>query len=171
MKKNILVIAVVLVGLIIAGVLMMRNVDQNEAKIACLDLNRVFKEYDKTKDYDSKLTAKKNSYVAERDSRIAEFNNFKKMFDGLSDKQKASQQAELEAKAKELRDFISQNEGELGKEVNTKRAEVLKEIKGVAGEYAKKNKITAVFANENMIYQDDRIDITDPIIKMLNEKK
>ena len=38
-------------------------------------------------------------------------------------------------------------------------------------EYAKKNKITAVFASEIMIYQDKAIDITDKILAMLNKKR
>lgn len=166
MKKISLIVFIVFIGLFI-----LTGSAYAQCRIAYLDLNRVFNEYNKTKDYDKKLTLKKNSYISERDKKIKEFNSLKDKFESLKDKEKESRKAALEAKALALKNYINEKEGGLKKEVDAKRIEVLKEIKDTVGNYAQKNNISAVFISEILIYQDKAIDITDKILTILNTRK
>src|SRR3989339_2273666 len=123
MKK----LTVVLCGVFLS-LFILTGLAQAEDQFAYIDLSRTFNEYSKTKDYDKKLTDKENSYIAERDKKLGEFNTLKDKFALLSDKDKESKKAELESKAKALKDFITQREGDLRKDQEDKMKDILKDI-------------------------------------------
>ena len=103
MKKLVLVVAAALLGMfVVSGSVYAQD------KLAYIDLSRAFSEYNKTKDYDKKLTEKENGYVSERDKKVGEFNALRDKFALLSDKDKEAKKGELESKAKTLKDFVTQ---------------------------------------------------------------
>ena len=140
-------------------------------KIAYIDLSKTFSEYNKTKDYDKKLTDKENVYVSERDKKLGEFNAFKDKFALLSDKDKESKKGEFESKAKALKDFVNQKEAELRKDQEDRMKEILKDIQDAVKEYSEKSGITLVLNDRVLVYQTKSMDITSDVIKILNKKK
>lgn len=140
-------------------------------KLAYINLARAFSEYSKTKDFDKSLTDKENSYAAERDKKLGELNSLKDKFNLLSDKEKDAKKAELENKAKAIKDFIAQKEGDLRKEQEDKMKEVLKDIETAVKAYAEKEGYSMVFNDRVLVYQAKTMDITDKIIEILNKKK
>ena len=58
---------------ILTAILFLTGSLQAAEKLAYIDLSRTFNEYNKTKDYDKKLTDKESSYISERDKRVGEF--------------------------------------------------------------------------------------------------
>ncbi len=140
-------------------------------KFAYIDLSRAFSEYSKTKDYDKKLTDKENTFVAERDKRVNEFNALRDKFALLSDKDKEAKKGELESKAKSLKDFLTQKEEELRKEQEEKMKEILKDIQDAVKSHAEKSGITMVFNDRVLVYQTKSMDITGNVIEILNKKK
>jgi len=146
-------------------------VAQAADKFAYIDLSRSFSEYSKTKDYIKKLTEKENSYISERDKKLGEVNALKDKFALLSDKDKDSKKSELEAKAKSLKDFVAQREGDLRKEQEEKMKEILKDIQDAVKAYAEKSGITMVFNDRVLVYQNKSMDITNNIIEILNKKQ
>ncbi|PIP19677.1 MAG: hypothetical protein COT38_03530 [Candidatus Omnitrophica bacterium CG08_land_8_20_14_0_20_41_16] len=166
MKK----LAVVLCGAFLS-LFVLTGVAQAADKFAYIDLSRSFSEYSKTKDYDKKLTEKENSYISERDKKLGEVNALKDKFALLSDKDKDSKKSELEAKAKSLKDFVAQREGDLRKEQEEKMKEILKDIQDAVKAYAEKSGITMVFNDRVLVYQNKSMDITNNIIEILNKKQ
>ena len=166
MKK----LAVVLCGAFLS-LFVLTGVAQAADKFAYIDLSRSFSEYSKTKDYIKKLTEKENSYISERDKKLGEVNALKDKFALLSDKDKDSKKSELEAKAKSLKDFVAQREGDLRKEQEEKMKEILKDIQDAVKAYAEKSGITMVFNDRVLVYQNKSMDITNNIIEILNKKQ
>lgn len=156
---------------IFLSVFILTGAAQAADKLAFINLARAFSEYSKTKDFDKSLTDKENSYTAERDKKINELNSLKDKFNLLSDKEKEAKKGELENKAKAIKDFINQREGDLRKEQEEKMKEVLKDIEGTVKAYALKEGYTLVFNDRVLVYQTKSMDITDPIIAILNKKK
>ena len=140
-------------------------------KFAYIDLSRTFSEYNKTKDYDKKLTDKENNYIAERDKKLGEFNTYKDKFALLSDKDKNSKKGEFESKAKVLKDFVTQKEAELRKDQEDKMKDILKDIQDAVKDYSEKSGITFVLNDRVLVYQTKSMDITDEVIKILNKKR
>jgi len=166
MKKLLVVLCgVLLAAFVLTGVALAAD------KLAYINLSRAFNEYSKTKDYDKALTEKETSYTAERDKKIGELNSLKDKINLLSDKEKEAKKADFEAKAKTVKDFITQRETELRKEQEDKMKEILKDIEEAVKTYAEKDGITMVFNDRVLVYQNKTMDITDKIIEMLNKKK
>ncbi|MBM3243591.1 MAG: OmpH family outer membrane protein [Candidatus Omnitrophica bacterium] len=166
MKKLALVLAVAFIGTIIfTGMVFAQD------KLAYIDLSRAFSEYNKTKDYDKKLTDKENSYITERDKRVGEFNTLKDKFALLSEAEKDKKKGELENKAKSLRDFITQREEELRKDQEERMKEILKDIQDAVKAHSEKSGITIVFNDRVLVYQNKTMDITDSVIAILNKKR
>lgn len=166
MKKLVLVLAAALLGMF-----MVTGSVYAQDKLAYVDLSRAFSEYNKTKDYDKKLTDKENSYVSERDKKVGEFNTLRDKFALLSDKDKEAKKGELEAKAKALKDFVTQREEDLRKEQEEKMKEILQDIQDAVKSYSEKSGITFVFNDRVLVYQTKSMDITDNIIAILNKKR
>ena len=166
MKKLVLVVAAALLGMfVVSGSVYAQD------KLAYIDLSRAFSEYNKTKDYDKKLTEKENSYVSERDKKVGEFNTLRDKFALLSDKDKEAKKGELESKAKVLKDFVTQKEEDLRKEQEEKMKEILKDIQDAVKSYSEKSGITIVFNDRVLVYQNNSMDITDSVIAILNKKR
>lgn len=140
-------------------------------KFAYIDLSRSFSEYYKTKDYDKKLTEKEDSYIAEKDKKLGEFNALKDKIALLSEKEQASKKAELAAKAKSLKEFVTSKEEVLRKEQEEKMKEILKDIQDAVKEYSQKSGITMVFNDRVLVFQIKSMDITSDVIAILNKKK
>ncbi|MDD5567989.1 MAG: OmpH family outer membrane protein [Candidatus Omnitrophica bacterium] len=166
MKK----LLVVLCGVLLS-VFVLMGAAQAADKIAFINLARAFSEYSKTKGFDKTLTEKEKNYTAERDKKLNEFNALKDKFSILSDKEKEAKKGELENKAKAIKDFISQREGELRKEQEDKMKEVLKDIESTVKSYAEKEGYSMVFNDRVLVYQGKNLDITDKIVGILNKKK
>ncbi|MFA5310808.1 MAG: OmpH family outer membrane protein [Candidatus Omnitrophota bacterium] len=166
MRKLVLVLAAALLGMFIVT-----NSVYAQDKLAYIDLSRSFSEYNKTKDYDKKLTDQENSYVSERDKKVGEFNALKDKFALLSDKEKEAKKGELESKAKVLKDFVTQKEEDLRKQQEEKMKEILKDIQDAVKSYSEKSGITFVFNDRVLVYQTKSMDITDDIIAILNKKR
>jgi Skp family chaperone for outer membrane proteins len=166
MRKLTVFLVVLLVGIFLtSGVVFAAD------KLACIDLSRAFSEYNKTKDYDKKLTDKEKAFVAERDKKVNEFNAFRDKFTLLSDKEKEAKKAEFESKAKVLKDFLTQKEEELRKEQEEKMKEILNDIQDAVKAHAEKSGVTLVFNDRVLVYQAKVMDITDSVIEILNKKK
>jgi Skp family chaperone for outer membrane proteins len=166
MKKS----AVLFCGILLA-IFILTGAAQAADKLAYIDLSKTFSEYNKTKDFDKKLTDKESAYITERDKKLGDFNALKDKYALLSDKEKDAKKNELESKAKSLKDFITQKEGDLRKEQEEKMKEILNDIQAAVKDYSEKNGITLVFNDRVLVYQLKALEITDEVIAILNKKK
>jgi len=153
----------------VASVFLVIGVAQAADKLAYIDLSRIFSEYGKTKDYDKVLTDKEESYTAERDKKVSEIKQFQDKLSLLSDKEKEAKKSELETKIKSLQEFDRQKQTDLRKDQDEKMKEILKDIEEAVKQYAAKEGYTMVFNDRVLVYQDKNLDITAPVMAILNK--
>jgi len=165
MKKITSVLAVALV----AGSLFAAHEARADQKIGYVDLARVFDEYQKTKDFDKTLETKGNEKQADRDKMV---NDIKKMRDEaelLSAKAKDDKQAAIDEKIKALQEYDRITRDGLRKERDTMVQDILKEIEGVIQTYGKSQSYSFIFNDRVLVYKGEGSDLTDQVIKALND--
>ena len=161
-----LVIMAFFASLCLAAVNMARAA---EGKIVFMDLGKVFDEYNKTKDLDKQLAAKSNAKQAERDKMVAEIKKMKDDLDLSADKDKAKKQAAVEEKLRKLQDSDKESRDALRKDRDDMARTILKEIKDVIDEVAKKEGYAYILDSRAVLVGGDANNLTDRIIKILND--
>ncbi|MGE5197303.1 MAG: OmpH family outer membrane protein [Deltaproteobacteria bacterium] len=138
-------------------------------KLAYVDLSRTFSEYTKTKDYDKVLADKQNAYTTERDKKVNEIKQMQDKMNLLSEKEKEAKKPDLEKKVSDLQEFDRLKQTDLRKEQDDKMKDILKDIEDAVKQYSEKEGYTMVFNDRVLVYQNKSMDITDPIIAILNK--
>src|SRR6476661_6872010 len=166
---------------------------QGTLKVGTVDMNRAFKEYNKTKDAEAKINEAKNSAKKEYDERadaykkaLDEINNLNKQLDSnaLSADAKSAKAKERDDKIsniknmeREINDFRQTRERQLQEQALRMREGIVKEITDVVMEKVKTNNLDLVFDKSGMsingvpvlMYSHDNIDFTNDIIAVLNK--
>lgn len=166
---------------------------QGALKVGTVDMNRAFKEYNKTKDAEAKINEAKNAAKKEYDERAE---GYKKALDEIN---KLNQQLEApalsadakSAKAKErdekissikkmeqeINEFRQTRERQLQEQALRMREGIVKEITDIVLDRVKVNNLDLVFDKSGMslngvpllMYSKDGMEFTDDIIAVLNK--
>ena len=166
--RKIIVLAIVSLGLILSSNIYAQ--DKSE-KIAFVDLSRVFDEYKKTEKYDKELEKKGKAKVGEREKKIKEIKGLQDKLSVQSKEGKDKTQGKIDEKLRLLQEFDSALQRDLRIERDDMLKEILQEIEKSIREYAEKNSYTFILNDRILLYGSKTSDITDDIIKMLNEKQ
>ena len=187
MKKLILAAAVVLASALPGGAF------AQGMKVGTIDMNRAFKEYNKTKDAETKINDAKNAAKKEYDDRA---DSYKKALDEIN---KLNQQLEapaLSADAKsqkskdrdekiasiknmerEINEFRQTREKQLQEQAVRMRDGIVKEITDVVMTKVKADNMDLVFDNSGVslngvptvMFAKDNMDFTTDVITQLNK--
>jgi outer membrane protein len=163
-------------------------------KIGTVDMQRAFKEYNKTKDAESKVNDAKNAAKKEFDDRtdsykkaLDEINKLNQQLDApaLSADAKAQKAKERDEKIaniknmeREINEFRQTREQQLQQQAMRMREGIVKEITEVVLERVKTNGMDLVFDKSGLsqnfvpvvLYSKDSADFTTEIITALNKK-
>jgi outer membrane protein len=166
---------------------------QGTLKIGTVDMQRAFKEYNKTKEAEAKINDAKNAARKEYDDRAQDY---KKALDEINNLNKQLESAALSADKKtqtakdrddkiskiknmerEISDFRQTRERQLQEQLMRMREGIVKEITDVVMEKVKANSLDLVFDKSGMsingvpvlMYSHDNIDFTNDIITVLNK--
>ncbi len=166
---------------------------QGAMKIGTVDMQRAFKEYNKTKDAELKINDAKNAAKKEYDDRaeaykkaLDEINNLNKQLESpalSADKKTATAKerddkiANIKNMEREISDFRQTRERQLQEQLMRVREGIVKEITDVVMEKVKANNLDLVFDKSGMsingvpvlMYSHDNIDFTNDIIAVLNK--
>lgn len=141
-----------------------------ELKIGYIDISRAFDEYTRTKETDAALEKKGMEKEVQREKMVNEIKKIKEELDLASDKLKADKQKLLDEKIKVLQEYDQAAREDLRKERDSLVREILKEIDGVIQEFGKKEGFTLIFDDRVLLYKEKSLDLSDRIIKILNER-
>jgi outer membrane protein len=185
MKK----ILITVLGLIMA----LPIASYGQAKIATVDMNRAFKEYNKTKDAETKINDAKNAAKKEYDDRadaykkaLDEINNLNKQLDSSAlsadaktklAKDRDDKIANIKNMEREINEFRQTRERQLQEQALRMREGIVKEITDVVMEKVKSNNIDFVFDKSGMslngvpllMYAKDNVDFTNDVVAVLNK--
>ena len=166
---------------------------QGTMKIGTVDMQRAFKEYNKTKEAEVKINDAKNSAKKEYDDRaeaykkaLDEINNLNKQLESpalsadkktQTAKERDDKIANIKNMEREISDFRQTRERQLQEQLMRVREGIVKEITGVVMEKVKANHFDLVFDKSGMsingvpfmLYAPDNVDFTNDIIAVLNK--
>src|SRR5881409_3975423 len=166
---------------------------QGTLKIGTVDMQRAFKDYNKTKEAEAKINDAKNSAKKEYDDRaeaykksLDEINNLNKQLESSalsSDKKtqiakdRDDKIANIKNMEREIGDFRQTRERQLQEQLMRVREGIVKEITDVVIEKVKANNLDLVFDKSGMsingvpflLYSHDNIDFTNDVIAVLNK--
>ena len=140
-----------------------------ETKWAYLDLSKVFDNYERTKEYDTTLEAQHSAYEKERNVKIDKLKEAQNKLDLLKPEEKDKAQKDLEQMRNELAEYDQQKRTDLNKQRDEKIREILLEIEKVVSDYAKKEKYDLILNDRVLIYGNQTMDVSEPVLKLLNE--
>ncbi len=162
-------------------------------KIGTIDMNRAFKEYNKTKDAENKINEAKNAAKKEYDDRadaykkaLDEINKLNQQLDApaLSADAKTAKAKERDDKIaniknmeREINEFRQTRERQLQEQALRMREGIVKEITDVVMERVKANNLDLVFDKSGMslngvpllLYSRDAVEFTNDIVTALNK--
>ncbi len=187
MKKSLSILFALMLGfpLVVFG--------QGTMKIGTVDMQRAFKEYNKTKEAEAKINDAKNAARKEYDDRaqdykkaLDEINNLNKQLESpaLSADKKTQTAKERDDKIskiknmeREISDFRQTRERQLQEQLMRMREGIVKEITDVVMEKVKANNLDLVFDKSGMsingvpvvMYSHDNVDFTNDVIAVLNK--
>ncbi len=166
---------------------------QGTLKIGTVDMNRTFREYNKTKDAEAKINDAKNQAKKEYDERA---DSYKKALDDINNLNKQLEAPALSADAKaakakerddkisniknmerEITEFRQTRERQLQEQALRMREGIVKEISDVVMEKVKASNLDLVFDKSGnslngvpvLMYSRDSVDFTNDVIAVLNK--
>jgi len=166
---------------------------QGTLKIGTVDMNRTFREYNKTKDAEAKINDAKNQAKKEYDERadsykkaLDDINNLNKQLESpaLSADKKASMAKERDDKIsniknmeREITEFRQTRERQLQEQALRMREGIVKEITDVVMDKVKASSLDLVFDKSGnslngvpvLMYSRDSVDFTNDVIGVLNK--
>jgi outer membrane protein len=162
-------------------------------KIGTVDMNRAFKEFNKTKDAEAKINEAKNQAKKEYDDRadaykkaLDDVNSLNKQLDSpaLSAEKKAQTAKERDDKIaniknmeREITEFRQTRERQLQEQALRMREGIVKEITDVVMQKVKADNLDFVFDKSGMslngvpllMYSKDNVDFTNDVVAVLNK--
>jgi outer membrane protein len=166
---------------------------QGALKIGTIDMNRAFKEYNKTKDAEAKINDAKNAAKKEYDERadsykkaLDEINNLNKQLDSSAlsadaktklAKDRDDKIANIKNMEREINEFRQTRERQLQEQALRMREGIVKEITDVVMDKVKSSSLDLVFDKSGMslngvplvMYSRDNFDFTNDVVTVLNK--
>ncbi len=155
----------------LAGFSSAAQTSTGELKIGYVNLPKVFDGYERTKASDADLEKKGSQKEAELQSRLNELKKMREGLELLNDKAKDARAREIEQKTDELQRFRTNTARDLRRERDQIAGEILQDIQQVVETYAKANGYTLVLNEKALLYSQPTFDVTDEILKGLNNRK
>lgn len=140
-----------------------------EGKVGFVDLSRIFNEYKRTKEYDAVLEKESTAFQEERNKMIEKVRDAQSKLALLKEDEKQKMQEDIDKQKQALLDFSRAKGTDLTKKRDEKVREILLEIEKIVSDYSKKEGFTLVFNDRVLIYGDQQLNITDTVIKLLND--
>jgi outer membrane protein len=187
MKKSLLILSALTLAAPMAAFA------QGTGKIGTVDMQRAFKDYNKTKDAELKINEAKNAAKKEYDDRaeaykkaLDEINNLNKQLEspalsadkktGMA-KERDDKIANIKSMEREINDFRQTRERQLQEQLVRMREGIVKEITDVVIEKVKAKNLDFVFDKTGMsmsgvnvvLYAPENVDFTNEIIETLNK--
>jgi Skp family chaperone for outer membrane proteins len=139
-------------------------------KYACVDVAKVFDQYQKTKDNDKLLQEAGKKKEKERDVLVNEIRQMKDELLLLSDEAKEKKREALQAQVKKLSDFDQNTRQGLGEQRNQVVQGIFKDIDNTVQRYGERKGLELIFNERALLYHHTKLDITQEILNELNKE-
>ncbi len=145
----------------------------SESKFGTVDMQKILLLSDAGKDAKVQLALKAAKYEAEKNIKEDDLKKLKGELEKqsvlLSEVARGAKEKDYQQKLKEYQRFLKDAQDDLQAKNDEYTNRIVEEIVRVVQEYGRKNAYTFIFVkNESMIFMDDRVDLTDELLKQFN---
>ncbi len=158
-----------LLGILVVGIMLSSSVHAKELKMGYVDLSRLFDNYTKTKEFDAQLQKQGEAFTKERDGMIAKIRDAQGKLALLKEDEKNKLNDSIEKQKADLIEYDKQKRTELAKQRDEKVREILLEIEKIVSDLAKKEGYDYILNDRVLVYGDQTQNITDKVLKTLND--
>ena len=162
--------------LIAIGAVAISLISCNQEKTAYVDTTKVIQDYQEMKDVESKFESRRDSLTqlitGPQQQFQQEVQEYQQKMNSMSASQRQAKEQELQQKGQRLQQQQQMIGQQLRNDSDTAIDGVVEKVKDFVAEYGKENGYTYIFgSNEsaNIMYAKEGLDITDEILKELNE--
>ena len=144
-----------------------------DAKLGTVDMQKVLLLSDAGKDAKEQLSLRAAKYEAEKNVKEDELKRLKGELEKqsvlLSENARGAKEKDYQQKLKEYQRFLKDAQDDLQAKNDEFTNKIVDEIVKLVQEYGKKSGYTLIFVkNESMIFMDDKVDLTDELLKQFN---
>tara|TARA_B100000315_G_C14518789_1_gene560523 strand:+ start:66 stop:578 length:513 start_codon:yes stop_codon:yes gene_type:complete len=164
--KKIIVSLVVLLGAL--GILL-PTAYSKDLKIGYVDILKVFNDYEKTEEYDSKLEEKKGGIESKLETKKGEIEKIQKKLSLLKEDEKKKEEEKIEKEVREYRELERKAYIDIKKERDDKMKEIFDDVTKIIETYAKKHKYDLIVDKTAVHYGKKVMDLTSEILKIANK--
>jgi len=145
-----------------------------ELKIGVVDVEKIYSEYEKAKQAREEIQGKRTEKQVELSKKQAELKRLVDEYNAKKDKMKETEMKDYEKKINdlttEINTFVRLTNQQLIDENRKKMQVLLNDIAKVIQDYATKNGYDLIVDKKSLPYFSNTFDISEEIIKILNEK-
>ncbi len=141
-----------------------------ELKVGYVDLRRAFYEYQKAKDLETQLSSLTGDRQDERNKKVDEVTRLRDELALLAGEAKAKKEKEIEEKLAKLQEYDKEIRQELLTKKNDMFREVIEDIQKVVESIGQAEGYDYVFDSRNIMYSKETYDLTNEVLKKLNNK-
>ena len=144
-----------------------------DAKLGTVDMQKILMLSDAGKDAKEQLAVRAAKYEAEKNLKEEDLKKLKGELEKqsvlLSESARGAKEKDYQQKLKEYQRFLKDAQDDLQAKNDEFTNKIVDEIVKVVQEFGKKSGYTFIFVkNDSMIFMDDRIDLTDELLKQFN---
>ena len=145
-------------------------------KLGSVDVQKILVVSDAGKEAKEQLAQKAGRYEGEKNSKEEELKKLKTDLEKqsvlLSEAARGNKEKDYQQKLKEYQRFLKDAQDDLQAKNDEFTNRIVEEIVRTVQEYGKKNGFTMIFVrNDTMVFVDDKIDVTDEVLKQFNAGK
>ncbi|MDA8427940.1 MAG: OmpH family outer membrane protein [Geobacteraceae bacterium] len=147
-----------------------------DVRLGYIDMQRALNSSDAGKEAKEHLAARVKKYQDEINAKQVEIKKLKDDLEKqgmlLSESARASKEKDYQQRLKEFQRFTKDAQDELqGKDEEYTR-KILESMEKIIKDFGQKNGYTFIFVkNEGLLYADDKADVTDEVLKLLNASR
>jgi len=144
-----------------------------DSKMGTVDMQKILLMSDAGKEAKEQLAVRAAKYEAEKNLKEEDLKKLKSELEKqsvlLSESARGAKEKDYQQKLKEYQRFLKDAQDDLQAKNDEYTSKIVDEIVKVVQEFGKKNGYTFIFVkNESMIFLDDKIDLTDELLKQFN---
>ncbi|MGB2630018.1 MAG: OmpH family outer membrane protein [Candidatus Omnitrophota bacterium] len=162
-------ISVIMATLLVIGVLALPVMAAQEGKIGYVDLRKAFYEYEKTKTFEDELNKITDDRQKDRNTKVEKVTKLRDEMELSSGSARNNKQKQVEDAITDLNEFDLGTRQMLLNKKNDMFRQVIDDIQKVVEDIGKKGNYDFVLDSRNIMYSQEKFDLTEEVIKRLNK--
>lgn len=162
-------------GLVLLFLVSSIFVYSKDLKIGVVNVEKIYADYEKAKSVRDEIQSKRKEKQDELSKKQSELKKLKEEYDQKKGKLKGEEKEKYEKKINdltaEINTFVNLTNRQLIDENRKKTQELLNDIAKVIQDYASKNGYDLIIDKKSLPYFNPSFDISEEIIKILNQSK